>query len=58
VAVLRLSAIERTGLNSVGQTEKHTAKPLEPDNCSCEDDTANANSKDKNHWVLIKLWPK
>jgi len=43
VAVLLLPAIERTGLNSVGQTEKHTAKPLEPENCSCEDDTATAN---------------
>jgi hypothetical protein len=28
---------------TVGQTEIHTAKPLEPDNCSCEDDTATAN---------------
>jgi hypothetical protein len=49
VAVLFLSAIECTGLNSVGQTEKHTAKPLEPDNCSCDDDTATANWEDKNH---------
>jgi hypothetical protein len=43
MAVLFLSAIECTGLSSVGQTEKHTAKSLEPDNCSCDDDTATAN---------------
>jgi len=43
VAVLLLLAIEHTGLNRVGQTAKHTPKPLEPENCSCEDDTATAN---------------
>ena len=41
--LLLLPATEHTVLNNAGQTEKHTAKPLVPQNCSCETDTAIAN---------------